>query len=721
MWKVFVRDREGRDVGQADLVDQPVTIGRDTDRALSLPSAAVSRRHARLTVEGGRVVITDEGSANGVKVDGRRIAVPTPVGLESRIEIADFALRVVPFTAAEAAARTGGHPVVRPAPARPALPPRQTVGAIDVTAPFSQAEVAPPRAAAPQPAVVAHVVPGPSGPVPSPGSGRAPVPATLSGALAAVKAAGIRLVGRGGPYDGRVFDLNKDELFVGRVAGNDVVLDDSSISRRHARLRLLDAGTRCEVFDLRSANGTFINGERVKLEACAPGDKLRFGDLLFRVESAAAAGVSSTEIVGSAGRKRRAALIAVIGLLLIGGVTGGALWKRSQKPVDTGPDARERLARMQARVQERIDAGKVEMKRQRWDAAEKAFGEALEVDPLNDEARRLKVSSHREIDFADIFKQANEAFELGTRQNLERARDLYVQIPADSYYHQQVKYKLRQISRSLAAGYRLEGLSQVKARYPDKGAAALCTFFELMGDDEPTPGEEKVREALADAENRLKKAKDFKPCQAARYVGKVKVAGAGADAEEQIAAKYEDAKLREAVLLYFKGRIDPALKKVKELENDKSMRDQLPLVREVRRNLEVVRGKNEEGYSRYRERKAALAKREWDYVLEADKNVLPTGVESFYKQEITRLLGDLYFELGDEDYKRQRYREAFTQWADGRKVNPKHGGILNGLLKLEEEGRKAVEEGSRPKLELARDITLPESKVHLAALKALGE
>jgi hypothetical protein len=41
------------------------------------------------------------------------------------------------------------------------------------------------------------------------------------------------------------------------------------------------------------------------------------------------------------------------------------------------------------RVQERVDAGKVAMKQQRWSAAEKAFAEALEVDPLNDEAQKL--------------------------------------------------------------------------------------------------------------------------------------------------------------------------------------------------------------------------------------------------------------------------------------------------------------------------------------------
>jgi pSer/pThr/pTyr-binding forkhead associated (FHA) protein len=744
LWKVFVRDRQGHDVGQVELTGAPVTIGRDADRTLCLQSGAVSRRHARLAVDGGRVVVIDEGSANGVKVDGRRISVPTPVTMESRVEIAEFVIRVVPQSgSADAMGSSPALQARRPAPAQAVVaPPRgMPVQHYDVTAPFPTG--GPPSTDSTTPPVFTSSVIA-SGPAPHPpGRPGAPVvappgfvanaaapgmPATLSGALAAVQGSGVRLVGRGGPYDGRVFDLVKPEAFVGRVAGNDIILDDSSISRRHARLRLVDGGARLEVFDLRSANGTFINGERTKLDACGPGDKLRFGDLLFRVESTTSQPQSSTQLVGSSGRKRRAALVGLVAVVLLGAVIGAAVWKRSQKQVDTGPDARERLARLQTRVQERIDAGRVAMKQQRWAAAEKAFAEALEVDPINEDAQKLKGQAKREIDYADTFKQGNEAFELGTRQNLERARETYKQIPAESFYHAQVKYKLKQINRSLADTYRMDGISQLKARYPDKAQTALCTFFDLMGDDEPTPGEDKIRSALADAENRMKKSKDFKPCQAPRYVGKVRVAGASADPEEELKGKYEDAKLREAVLLYVGGKIDPALKKLKTLESDKSMRESLTIVREVRRNLEVARGKFEEGFSLARQRKADEARREWEYVIEADKALLPLTVESFYRQEITRLLGDLYFDLGDEEYKGKRFREAYSKWDQGRRVAPKHGGILNGLLKLEEEARKALEEASglaahqaKAKLTLARDITAPGSKVHDDAVKAIGE
>lgn len=62
---------------------------------------------------------------------------------------------------------------------------------------------------------------------------------------------------------------------VGRWAGNDLVIDQDGISRLHARIRVSEAGVKVE--DLYSANGTYVNGERISAETeLAPGDQLRF-------------------------------------------------------------------------------------------------------------------------------------------------------------------------------------------------------------------------------------------------------------------------------------------------------------------------------------------------------------------------------------------------------------------------------------------------------------
>ena len=63
------------------------------------------------------------------------------------------------------------------------------------------------------------------------------------------------------------------ELSIGRDAGNDLVLDESTVSRQHALLTFVDG--RWLIEDRGSANGTFVNGLRLPLGA---GHPLRHGD-----------------------------------------------------------------------------------------------------------------------------------------------------------------------------------------------------------------------------------------------------------------------------------------------------------------------------------------------------------------------------------------------------------------------------------------------------------
>ncbi len=83
------------------------------------------------------------------------------------------------------------------------------------------------------------------------------------------------------------------ELVIGRAAsGEGRLSDDLELSRRHARVAR-DARGRVTVEDLGSANGTFVNGERVPgRQVLDPGDSLRIGTTtlkLRQVERAPAA------------------------------------------------------------------------------------------------------------------------------------------------------------------------------------------------------------------------------------------------------------------------------------------------------------------------------------------------------------------------------------------------------------------------------------------------
>ncbi len=69
----------------------------------------------------------------------------------------------------------------------------------------------------------------------------------------------IELQRRGGEL--RRLEFSKPEITFGRVQGNDVVLPVGNISKRHARLVLKD--TKMIIVDLKSTNGTYVNGRKI--------------------------------------------------------------------------------------------------------------------------------------------------------------------------------------------------------------------------------------------------------------------------------------------------------------------------------------------------------------------------------------------------------------------------------------------------------------------------
>lgn len=88
---------------------------------------------------------------------------------------------------------------------------------------------------------------------------------------------GFRLVMRAGPSAGKIYFLDKSELFIGRDLNNDVVINDPEVSRRHARLFL--QGPSFVLEDLGSTNGTQVNGQRLMApHILRPGEMIIFGE-----------------------------------------------------------------------------------------------------------------------------------------------------------------------------------------------------------------------------------------------------------------------------------------------------------------------------------------------------------------------------------------------------------------------------------------------------------
>lgn len=93
--KVVQGDEVGREY---DVSFQPMIIGHGVEAAIQLEaSAAVSQRHALLTVDNDEVFITNLDIGSGTCVDGVRISESTPLHVASRVQIGGQVLEVVAF------------------------------------------------------------------------------------------------------------------------------------------------------------------------------------------------------------------------------------------------------------------------------------------------------------------------------------------------------------------------------------------------------------------------------------------------------------------------------------------------------------------------------------------------------------------------------------------------------------------------------------------------
>ena len=82
---------------------------------------------------------------------------------------------------------------------------------------------------------------------------------------------------------GKRFELPA-ELTLGRDGSNLIQLNDSEVSRQHARVRKEEAGF--TLTDLGSSNGSFVNGQAVRSQVLRNGDQVQIGRTILLFQSA---------------------------------------------------------------------------------------------------------------------------------------------------------------------------------------------------------------------------------------------------------------------------------------------------------------------------------------------------------------------------------------------------------------------------------------------------
>lgn len=114
------------------------------------------------------------------------------------------------------------------------------------------------------------------------------------------------------------------EVTIGRAKGCEILLPRSNISKKHARL--VDKDDKIVLVDLRSTNGTYVNGRRITApEIVGPDDKIYIGDYVLRAEGVASADQPAAEAGDDAPQQTGA-------MHSLGGATSG---EASSGPMDT--------------------------------------------------------------------------------------------------------------------------------------------------------------------------------------------------------------------------------------------------------------------------------------------------------------------------------------------------------------------------------------------------
>ena len=220
---------------QVALSRQIILLGRERDNDILLETDLASRYHAELHLEHGRALLKDCGSMNGTSVNGQKIWGLAPLQHGDLLDIGGQRFRYE-----DALLLPGSRPKTALNPTERDDPPNEE------TADLPALEDAPAARASSLP------IPG-------------------------------RLIVSDGPHAGSRFEVQGVLVTIGRDRDCDVVLTDSSVSRRHAQMLRQERGL--YVQDLGSRNGTMLNGQRLgEPRLLEDGDTLTVGAIALHYE-----------------------------------------------------------------------------------------------------------------------------------------------------------------------------------------------------------------------------------------------------------------------------------------------------------------------------------------------------------------------------------------------------------------------------------------------------
>lgn len=239
MLKFTVKNRATGDEQSYQLRQNVIIFGRSPKCDVVLASATVSRQHAQIVTQKGRVEIEDLGSGNGtllnqVKIEtGKR--VPLKAGDQLRME--EFDILIDPSTLPQTAERSEDKPVTKSIS-------EESITKFEITDP-EMVEVK----------MIKKIL----------------------GALDNDKRPCVFVTGEPFQNSKAYIENEEQEFFVGRDPECELTLDSPVISRKHAKIAYKWGGF--VITDLGSKNKTFVNGEEIEEKTLHDGDEILFGTI----------------------------------------------------------------------------------------------------------------------------------------------------------------------------------------------------------------------------------------------------------------------------------------------------------------------------------------------------------------------------------------------------------------------------------------------------------
>lgn len=642
-------------------------IGRQDGNDLILTEGGVSRQHARVFLEGGKVLLEDLNSANGTYVDGERIDGVVVLTPQSQVVLGDYELKIKGGTRSAGGARKptrtsappkgGGAP--KPTRAMPTLKPARPPGTS-----LAQAELSPRISVA-----------SPASPV---------------------------LRGLTGPWANMIYRI-KGKVLVGRLPPAVVLLEDDSISRKHAELEITSRGV-VQLRDLGSANGTLLNGERLGQEPVelASGDIIQFGMVEVVYETHAEAG-SALVRKANAGRARAApehtpprknqrllvVAAAVAGFLLVAGVAKVLLTPSAPPPIGgPEPDIMDPSSQVQALLSECRSYAATDLGNEpQWDKAEARCEEARVLDPINAEVNTLIRRIKLEKEAAEYFAQGTK---LLSRLKEEDALDVLQKIPKESQYWRRAKIKMD------------EALAQVNKRAEDdckrylrdgqwEAAVPRCDRYmsywcqrQTREDLEPPLGYSLSLEGRIGKREWRPKDKLFVQFLIARKRADPKaepwkcVAGYGGNVEEgdghaarvkkMFKERYPNAYMSAAMFDYWGGRGNESIAKLQKVRSNDTLASLHGQTDLLIKDVGNVDNLFKSGQTLLQAGEVERAAEPFTEALEVDKRLMAdlwSAVPSFYRKNIEQEMADKAFERGRDWFKREDQLKACRLWKVG--------------------------------------------------------